>query len=66
MFVPYMEFFQINKFVLLDKIKLFIKLFKIQGTDCYDIIVTFISSPKNGFLEFVQFELPHVSNFSCI
>ena len=41
-------------------------MFKIQGTSCYDIIVSFISSEKDGLLKFVKFEFWHVSSFSCI
>ena len=44
----------------------YIKLFKIQGAGCYDINVTFISSPKDSLLQFVNFEFRHVSSFSCI
>ena len=38
------------------------KLFKIQGTGCYDTNFTFISTLKDGLQEF---ELWHVSRFSC-
>ena len=51
-----MGFFQTNIFVLLDQtyckhIVKYIKLFKIQAVGCYDINVTFISSPKDSLLE---------------
>ena len=63
------ELFQINIFVNFVYFVYFVKyskLFKIQGTGCYDINVTFISSPKLDLLEFVKFEFRHVSSFSCI
>ena len=44
----------------------YIKLLKIQGTGCGDINVTFISFPKDGFLEFVKFEFHQFFSFSCI
>ena len=56
MSMPNKEFFQINIIVLLDKVCNIIKVFKIQGTCCYDITVTFISSPKDDLLEFVKLE----------
>ena len=37
-----------------------------QGTDCHDINVTFISSPKDGFLELIKLKSWHVSSFSWI
>ena len=43
----------------------YIKLLKIQDTGCYNINVTFVSSPKDGLLEFVKFEFRHVSSFPC-
>ena len=44
----------------------YIKLLIVYSNGCYDINVTFISSPKNGLLEFVKFELMQVSSFFCI
>ena len=44
----------------------YIKLLIVQGNGCYDINVTFISSPKNGLLEFVKFEIMQVSSFFYI
>ena len=44
----------------------YIKLFKIQRTGCYDINVTFTSSPKDGLLKLVKFGFQHFSSFSCI
>ena len=41
-------------------------MFKIQGTGCYNINVTFISSEKDGLLKYVKFEFRHASSFSCI
>ena len=69
MSVPNVEFFQIKiqKYSIywINFLK-YIKLFKIQGTGCYDTNATFMSSPKDGLQEFVEFEFWHVSNFSCI
>ena len=42
----------------------YVKSFKIQGTGCYDINVTFMSSPKVGLLEFIKSKFRHVSSFS--
>ena len=58
--------FQINIFVYWIKFVKCTKLFKVQGTVCYDINDTFISFIKNGLLEFVEFEFRYVSSFSCI
>ena len=44
----------------------YMKLIQIQGTGCYDIKVTFLSSAKDSLLRFVKFESRHFSNFSCI
>ena len=44
----------------------YMKLIQIQGTGCYDINVTFLSSAKDSLLRFVKFESRHFSNFSCI
>ena len=44
----------------------YIKLFKIQGTGCYDVNVTFTWSPKDDLLQFIKFKFRHVYNFSCI
>ena len=41
------------------------KLFKIKSNSCYDINVTFRSSPKQDFLKLVKLEFRHVSRFSC-
>ena len=62
------EFFEVNTFVKYIKLNIvkYIKLFKFQGTGCYDINVTFRSSPRDGLLEFVKFEFGHFSNFFCI
>ena len=46
-----MEFFQINIFVILDKVVKYIKSFKIEGSGCYDINVAYILSPEDGLLE---------------
>ena len=53
MSVPNMEFFQIICLFYWLKFVKYIKLFKIQVTSCYDVNVTFISSPKDGILEFL-------------
>ena len=42
-------------FVLLEKFANYIKLFKIQGTGCYNMNFTFVSSQRGGFLKFVFF-----------
>ena len=49
----------------------YIKLFKIQGTSCYDVNITCLSSPKGDLLKFVKFKfrqiqfcLPLKNNFS--
>ena len=49
-----MEFFKKKIFFFLIKSVKYTKLFKIQGTSCYDINVTFISSSKDGLLKFVK------------
>ena len=68
MSVPNMELFQTKIFILLDQILLdkickSYKLFKIQGTGCYNINITFISSSTDGLLHFVKFEFRQVSSF---
>ena len=55
--VANMEFFQINIFVLLNKICKILGLLKIQGTGCYNIDVTLISSLKDGLLKFVKIQI---------
>ena len=40
------------------------KLSKIESNSCYDINVTFRSSPKQDFLKLVKLEFRHVSRFS--
>ena len=66
MSVPNMEFFQIKCLFYWIKFVNYIKLFKIQGTGCYNINVTFISSQKDGLLKYVECEFRHVFSFSCI
>ena len=51
---------------LLDKIRKSYKLFKIQGTGCHNINVTFISSSKDGLLHFAKFEFRQISSFFWI
>ena len=59
-----MEFLQIRKFFLLDKIcKMDIKLHKFRDPSCYDINVACILSPKDDLLKFLKFEFRHVSSF---
>ena len=53
-----MEFFLI-KILFVKTCKLY-KLFRILGTGCYNINVTFISSPKDGLLKLIKFEFRHV------
>ena len=43
-----------------------IKLFKIQGTTCYNINVTHISLPKGNLQNFIRFKFLPGFNFSCI
>ena len=43
-----------------------IKLFKIQGTTCYNINVTHISLPKGNLQNFIRFKFLPGLNFSCI
>ena len=59
------SFKQIYLFYWIKFVK-YIKLFKIEGNDCFDIDVTVKSSPKDGLLEFIKFECQNVSSFSWI
>ena len=49
-----------------DRFVNYINLFRIQGTGCYNIKVTSISSQKYGSLKFVKFEFRHIACFSYI
>ena len=44
----------------------YIKLFKIQGTRCYDVNVKFLSFQKDDLLKYVKFRFRHVFSFSRI
>ena len=41
----------------------YIKWFKIQDNFCYNVNVTFISSPKDGLLQFIKIKFRHIPSF---
>ena len=65
--MPNMGFFQVNVFSLLARFfKSFFKFFQIQGPGCYNINVTFLSSPKDDLLNLIKFEFQCVFIFGSI
>ena len=61
-----MEFFQINIFVLLDKI---CKIYKVVYNPRHWLLrigVKVLSPPKDDLLGFIKFKFRHVSSFTCI